>query len=74
MNMYLIIMEGNYGVIDDDNSTCHGYYIIVFSSSPYTLQADLSIDAQVISSGEMVCEVTPPPKQYKFSLLCKKIQ
>ena len=43
INMYLIIMEGNYGAIDADDSTCHIYYIMIFSPSPYTLQADLSI-------------------------------
>ena len=52
--MYLIIMEGNYGVVDADDSSCHGYYIIKFSSSPYTLQADLIICGQNTSSGEMV--------------------
>ena len=51
-------MEGNYGAIDTDYYSCHGCYIIKFSSSPYTLQADLSIDGQVISSGEMVCKGT----------------
>ena len=56
--MSLIIMEGNYGAIDADDSSCNGYYIIKISSSPYTLQSDLIIDGQVISSGEMVCEGT----------------
>ena len=56
--MSLIIMEGKYGAIDTYDSPCHGYYIISFSSSPYTLQTDLYIDGQVISSGEMVCEGT----------------
>ena len=51
-------MEGRYGAIDADDSSCHGYYIIKISSSPYTLQSDLIIDGQVISSGEMVCEGT----------------
>ena len=54
--MYLIIIEVKYGAIDTDDSSCHGYCIIKFSSSPYTLQSDLNIDGQVISSGEMVCE------------------
>ena len=58
MNMYLIISEGKYGAIDTDDYLCHGYYIIKFSSSPYTLQADLIIDGQVISYGKVVCEVT----------------
>ena len=55
VNMSLIIMEGKYCAIDTDDSSCHGYYIIKFSSSPYTLQEDLIIDGQVIYSGEMVC-------------------
>ena len=56
MNMSLIVMEGKYGAIDTDNSSFHDYYIIKFSSSSYTLQADLIIDGQVISSVEIVCE------------------
>ena len=51
MNIYLIITNGNYGTIDADNSSCHGYYIIRFSSSLNTLKSDLNIDGQVISSG-----------------------
>ena len=31
MNMYLIIMEGNYGAIDADDFLYHGYYIIKIS-------------------------------------------
>ena len=58
MNMCLIIIEENYGAIDADYSTYHGYYIIIFSSSLYNLQADLNIDGQVIYSDEMVCEGT----------------
>ena len=56
MKMYLIATEGKYGAIDSDDSSCHGYYIIKFSSYPYTLQEELNIDGQVISYGEMVCE------------------
>ena len=51
-------MEGNYGAIDTDNSSCNGYYIIKFSSSLYTLQADLSIDGQDISSGTILFQGT----------------
>ena len=63
MNMYFIVMEVNYDDIDACDSICNGYYIIRFPSSPYTLQADLIIDGQVISSGKMVCEGT-----YFFSI------
>ena len=51
INMSLVIMEGKYVAIDADGYSCHGYYIIKFSSYPYTLQSDLSIDGRVISSG-----------------------
>ena len=55
MKVYLMIMEGDYCSGD---SSWHCYYIIKFSSSPFILQSDLSIDGQVIYSGEMVCEGT----------------
>ena len=58
MNIYLIINEVNYGDIDASDYACHSYYIITFSSSTYTLQAELNIDGQVISSGKMVCKGT----------------
>ena len=58
MNMSFITMKGDYGAIDTDDSSRHGYYIIKFSSLPYTLQADLSIDGKVISSGKIACKGT----------------
>ena len=51
-------MGGNYGAIDADDYTCNGYRIIKIYSSPYTLQADLSIYVQVISSGGIAWEGT----------------
>ena len=53
MNMSLIAMEGNCGDIDDNDSLCHGYHIIKFSSYPYTLQSGSNIDDQVIYSGKL---------------------
>ena len=58
ISMSLIITEGKYCDIYADGSSYHGYYIIKFSSSPYTLQIDLSIDGQYISSGEILFEGT----------------
>ena len=34
MNMYWIITEENFSTIDTDDSSCHGYHIINFSSCP----------------------------------------
>ena len=56
MNMSLIVVEGKYGAIDADYSSCHCYYIIKFASSPYNLQAYLRIYSQIISSCEMLRE------------------
>ena len=56
MKTSLVIMEVNCGTIGADDSSCHGYYIIKFSSSPYILQTYLSIDGQFFSSVEVVCE------------------
>ena len=58
INVSLIIMGGDYGDINSDDSTCRGYYIIKLSSYPYILQSDLLIDVQVISSSEMLCKGT----------------
>ena len=69
VNISLIIMEGKYGDIDADEYSFYSYYIIKFSSSPYTLQADLISDGQFISSGEMVCEVKIF-NQYQISFFC----
>ena len=63
MNMYLVNIESNYDVFDVSYYTCHGYYIIKFSSSSYNLQSDFNIVGQLISSGEMVCNGT-----YYFSI------
>ena len=41
INMSLVVMEGKYSAIDADDSSCHGYYIIIFSLYPYTLQSRL---------------------------------
>ena len=48
MDMSLIIIEIYHGDFNADYSKCHGYYILRFSSSAYTLQPYLIIDGQVI--------------------------
>ena len=58
LNMSLIILKVNYVTIDADNAPCQGYYIIRFSSFSYTVQEDINIDGQVLSSSEMVFEGT----------------
>ena len=43
MDVYLIIMEGKFSSVDARDSSCHGYFIIKFSSNPYAFQEDLHI-------------------------------
>ena len=52
----MIISKVNVGDIDADETSFHGYYIIRFYSTPYTLQEDLNIHGQVISSVDIVCK------------------
>ena len=42
-NMILVVSEDNIGVIDAEEPSCHGYYIVEFSSTSYTLQKDFNI-------------------------------
>ena len=50
MYISLIVIQGEYGAIDYDSSTCYGYYIIIFYSPPYNLQVHLNIYGQVPSN------------------------
>ena len=38
------------GAIDADGRHSHGYYMVDFKSSPYTLQINETIDGEVIES------------------------
>ena len=40
--------------IHADDRHPHGYYMVVFSSSPYTVKENKTIHEQVIYSGELV--------------------
>ena len=51
-NLPLIICKVKFGAIDDDDTSCPGYYSIIFISSKYTLQEDFNIYGQVIFSGD----------------------
>ena len=54
----VILYEGGFVAIDADNNSRYSYYIINISSSLYTIQEDLNIDGQVISSVEIFFEGT----------------
>ena len=37
-NMSLVVSKGDFGDIDAEDTQCHGYYIIKFTSTSHTLQ------------------------------------
>ena len=49
MSIFFFITKVNYGSIDADDTSCHGFYIIRFSSYIYSLQVDKDVYVQVVS-------------------------
>ena len=49
-----------YSVINTDDTTTNGFYVIQFISEAYTLQNNTQIDWQVISDGELVAKTKYP--------------
>ena len=50
-NMALIVESGKYGHINTTGTTTNGFYVIMFTSKAYTLQANTKIDGQIITAG-----------------------
>ena len=61
--MASLFQSGIYGVINTDDTTKNGFYVIRFISESYRLQNKTQIDRQVISDGELVVKA-----QYLFSM------
>ena len=54
--MASLVQPGMYGVINTDDTTTNGFYVIQFISEAYTLQNNTQIDGPVISAGELVAK------------------
>ena len=48
------IQFGSIGAIDVYDKHTHGYYMVEFTSLPYTLQENKTIDGQIINASELV--------------------
>ena len=48
----------NFGAVSTDVNAADGYYIVKFSSSPYTLKYGIIIVVQVISSVERLVDLS----------------
>ena len=56
-NAALVIKVGSISAIDADDRHPNGYNMFEFTSSPYDLEENKTIDVQVIYSGELVSNV-----------------
>jgi len=55
-NIAATIAESSYGAVNTEDPQTDGYYIVKFISSPYTLQNDVVVNGDRISSGMLVCD------------------
>ena len=50
-NMASFVESGKYEAINTTDTSTNGFYVIMFTSGTYTLQENISIDGQIITSG-----------------------
>ena len=55
--MSQLVLVVSIGLIYDNDKNSHGYYIVVFNSSPCTIQENTTFDDQVLESVEIVSGV-----------------
>ena len=48
----LSVEAGNFGALSTDEKASNWYYIVKFSSGPYTIQDGTTIDGKIISYGD----------------------
>ena len=52
--MASLVESGKYGAINITDKSTNGFYVIMFTSSAYTLQENTKIDGQILIAGEFV--------------------
>ena len=55
-NIAATITANSYGAMNADDPKTDGFYIIQFTSPPYTLQNDIEVNGDKITSGNLVCD------------------
>jgi hypothetical protein len=55
-NIAATITERSYGAVNTIDPNTQGFYIVKFMSTPYSLQQDMNVNGDCISSGELVCD------------------
>ena len=52
--MYALVQSVNYGVINKDDTTTNGFYVIKLISWSYTMQNNIQIDGHIVYAGKLV--------------------
>eukprot|EP00957_Ditylum_brightwellii_P049359 3744876-Ditylum_brightwellii.AAC.1 len=54
--MGAMVNENNFGAVNINDPKTKGFYIVKFTSLPYTLQENTEVDNDLIKAGSLVCE------------------
>ena len=54
--MVSLVQYGKHGATNTSDTSTNGYYVIKFISEAYTLQNNTTIDAKIITTGEIVAK------------------
>jgi hypothetical protein len=52
-----MVNENNFGAVNTNDPETKGFYIVKFTSLPYTSQENIVLDNELIKEGSLVCEV-----------------
>ena len=55
-NMGSYVSECSFGAVNTNDTRTEGFYIVRFTSFPYTLQDDEYVDNEVLTGGSIVCD------------------
>ena len=53
-NMESLVEFGKYGAINTTDTSTNEFYVIMFTSSAYTLPENTTIDGKIITAGKLV--------------------
>ena len=55
-NLASTITENSYGSVNTDDPQTEGFYIVMFTSEPYSLQEEINVHGDIINCGTLVCD------------------
>ena len=73
--MGAMVNENNFGAVNTNDPKAKGFYIVKFTSFPYTLQENIEVDNNLSKEGSLVCKaeyMSPAQKGSLWYLIPKK--